>query len=108
MKPDRPTCWEAQFDDVHGRPFTLRETATNECPVSMLHFNPQVAEFIQLFARAKSMREFGASYYGADLNKWPARTVDAFVILQQMDNKINNLRMTPAPQQQAARGKGRR
>lgn len=33
----------------------------------------------------------GASPYGGDLNKWPATDVDAFVILQQEEIKVNNL-----------------
>lgn len=38
------------------------------------------------------MREVvGASPYGGDLNKWPSRLVDAFIILQSEQQKVEKL-----------------
>lgn len=40
------------------------------------------------------MRELaGASPYGGDLNKWPSRTVDAFVLLQDEHNRVEQMRI---------------
>lgn len=38
-------------------------------------------------------KSFGASPYGGNISKWPARTVDAFVILQDEHNRVENLKV---------------
>ena len=83
-----------------GQPFTILGTAINECPVSLLEVESAnfknglgANELVQLFARSQVMHEaFGVSLYGGDLNKWPARLVDAFVLLQEEHRKVENLR----------------
>jgi hypothetical protein len=42
----------------------------------------------------------GASPYGGDLNKWPSRIVDAFVLLQDEHSRVDNMRNSRQSQQQ--------
>lgn len=65
-------------------------TETNECPVSMI--SDKSAEIVQWFERLRMMRSsVGASPHAGDLLKWPAREVDAFVVLEQQRIKVENL-----------------
>lgn len=78
----------------------ILDTATQECPVSLLdpvlnkcrpEFSPK--NLIQEFARLKLLKDtLGLSPYGGDLDKMPAKMVDAFVILQAEQSKIDELR----------------
>lgn len=72
-------------------PFILRETATSECPVSMASSNTE--DILEQFVRVKIMKEFGAVPYGGDLNKFPAKLVDAFAILQAEHAKVESLKL---------------
>jgi hypothetical protein len=77
---------------MKDRPFTIMDTGINECPTSFVE--PETLELVQFFARSFIMKEAtGASPYGGDLNKYPARLADAFVILQNEHAKVENLRM---------------
>lgn len=68
-------------------------TETNECPVSLI--SDKSAETVQWYQRIRLMREStGASPHAGDLLKWPAKEVDAFVILEQQRTKVENLMMT--------------
>ncbi len=93
MSEQRATCWEAGYKDDHGRPFMIFGTATNECPVSLI--SAQSLELVQLFARTRMMKEFGASPYGGNLSRWPSKLVDAFTLLQEEHTKVENLRSSP-------------
>lgn len=52
-------------------------------------------EQIHLYARAKTMRELGASMYGGDLSKWPAKTVDSFMLIQEESARVDRLSVSP-------------
>lgn len=92
-------CWEASYKDGEGNPFSIFDTGTNECPVSLI--SSESIDMIVLYARTKVMREFGASPYGGDLNKWPAKAVDSFVLIQEEHSRIDKLSIVkPKPQQQ--------
>lgn len=44
---------------------------------------PESEAFLDSYFRSKRMAEsFKASLYGQDLSKWPARTVDAFDVIE--------------------------
>ena len=44
------------------------------------------------WVRVRSMKDsVGATPYGGDLNKIPARVVDAFVILQEEHNRVERM-----------------
>ncbi len=80
---------EGNLTGVHG-------TATNECPVSLLTVDRistlSYDETIQSFARAKVMNKaLGVSPYGGDLNKWPSKMVDAFVLLEDESSKVDKI-----------------
>lgn len=85
-------AWEAQYKSGKGKPFTILGTTITECPVSLIL--DESISLVHLFTRSRLMHEtFGASPYGGDLNKWPAREVDAFVILEEERKKVENLRV---------------
>ena len=53
---------------------------------------------VMRFERIRTMKEaFGASPYGGDLNKWPSREVDAFIILQQEHQRVENMMYSTIP-----------
>jgi hypothetical protein len=57
-------------------------------------------ETVMLYSRTRTMKEsFGAVPYGGDLNLWPAKLVDAFIILENERQRVDNLTNVPAPQQ---------
>ena len=39
----------------------------------------------------------GASPYGGDLNKWPSRLVDAFILLQEENSRVDSLMYAVEP-----------
>jgi hypothetical protein len=39
---------------------------------------------------------FGVSPYGGDLDKFPARLVDALIIIREEESKVNNLMVSPS------------
>lgn len=50
---------------------------------------------VQWFQRVRMMHEsVGAMPHGGDLLKWPAKEVDAFVILEQQRSKVEHLMLT--------------
>lgn len=62
---------------------------STECPVSAI--TPQSQELIQIYARNAHMQEAaGASLFGPDMGKWPARMVDVFVALESERVKSDN------------------
>lgn len=66
-------------------------------------------ELIELYDRTLAMKELGAVPYGGDLFKYPAKLVDAFVILQGEEQKVRNLSLstdTPKKLNKQKRGKG--
>ena len=66
--------------------------ATNECPVSLI--TPQSKQIVEVFVRAKFAHQAsGAGLYGPDLSCWPARAVDALVVIQQETNREHNARV---------------
>ncbi len=92
-------CWEASYKDAAGSPFIVLGTATNECPVSLI--SDESKDLIQSFAKATLLyKSLGASPYGGDLNKWPPRTVDAFVILQDEYNSVESQKIPKKPRGQ--------
>lgn len=92
-------CWEAGYRDNAGKPFSITATATNECPVSLLSDRADRSlETVQSFAKAQLMfKNLGASPYGGDLNKWPSKMVDAFVLLQDEHNRVEAMRIVRKP-----------
>jgi len=57
---------------------------------------------VMYYVRVRIMKEaVGVSPYGGDLNKWPSRLVDAFVLLQDEHSRVENMRN--AVQQQSQR-----
>jgi hypothetical protein len=49
-------------------------------------------EIVQEYARFRIMREtFGTSPYGGNLDEWPAKLVDAFLVLREQEIKVDNL-----------------
>lgn len=81
---------------MDGNVTSVRGTGTNECPVSLLTFDRistlSYEETIQAFARAKVMhKSLGVSPYGGDLNKWPSKMVDAFVLLEDESAKVDKI-----------------
>jgi len=83
----------------------IKETATNECPVSLLTLEAKELkgqessmDLVQQFVRGKILhKSFGTSLHGPDLRDWPARTVDAFVILEGEEAKVENLMRAKVP-----------
>ena len=71
------------------------DAGTNECPVSQI--TARELELIQLFARAKVMKDFGASPYGGDLSKWPSKVVDAFMVFQEEHVRVEGMRVAQSP-----------
>jgi hypothetical protein len=58
-------------------------------------------ELLQQWLRVRAMKEsIGATPYGGDLNKIPAKIVDAFVILAEEHARVENMRMARQPQSQ--------
>jgi len=52
---------------------------------------------VQLYVRYKLMQDtFGVSPYGGDLDKFPARLVDALIIIREEESKVNNLMVSPS------------
>ena len=52
-------------------------------------------DLVQTFAKARVMNEAaGAVLYGGDLNRWPSRLVDAFMVLQDEQTRVDSLRMS--------------
>jgi len=50
------------------------------------------------FARVSAMKNIvGASPYGGDLNKWPSRLVDAFILLQEENSRVDSLMYAVEP-----------
>jgi len=85
------------------------DSQIEECPTSFLEmasgsdWDPR--EVVQEYARFRIMREtFGTSPYGGNLDDWPARLTDAFLILREQEIKVNNLSqgMPDAPAHQQA------
>jgi hypothetical protein len=61
----------------------------DECPVS--YITPESRELVQIYLRSTQMKKSqGASLYGPDLNRWPARTVDAFTCLESERIRTEN------------------
>lgn len=55
-------------------------------------------ELVQQFVRGKLMHQaFGSSPYGPNLQDWPARIYDAFVILQGAEAQVENLMRAKVP-----------
>jgi hypothetical protein len=89
----------------------LFDTQTSECPTSLFvtesrgSRNAQTSlELVAYWSRVRILKEsLGASPHGGDLNKFPARIVDAFVILAEEHNRVESMRYAqqPRPQQQA-------
>ena len=86
----------------------IKESATNECPVSLLTLEAKELrgqensmELVQQFVRGKILhKSFGTSLYGPDLREWPARVVDAFMILEAEESKVERLMQAQAPRTQ--------
>jgi hypothetical protein len=58
-------------------------------------------ELVQQFVRGKLLyKSFGTSLHGPDLRDWPARTVDAFVILEGEESKVERLMASQVPRPQ--------
>lgn len=73
-------------------PFNANGTATNECPVSLITAKSE--ELIQVFAKSKALASFGATPYGNNLAKWPAKMVEAFVILEEEQAKTDRMMLS--------------
>lgn len=56
------------------------------------------------------MREFGATMHGGNLSKWPAKMVDAFLLMQEEHSKVDNMMKVnvAAPQVQSPKPRSRR
>jgi len=55
-------------------------------------------DYVQMHAKSVMMfKTFGASLYGSDLSQWPSLIVDAFVILNEEQYKIDS-QMIPKTQ----------
>jgi hypothetical protein len=85
----KPWRWTAQYTTPEGSPFTIFEASTGECPISLITDESQ--ELLELYHKSKVMREFGVAPFGGDMNKWPARLVDAFMVIRQEEMKVENL-----------------
>lgn len=71
--------------------YIVDDVEINECPVSAI--TPESQQLIQLFAMAGHAHEAsGATLFGPDLSKWPARMFDAQVVLEQCRIEENNAR----------------
>ncbi|MCC6591609.1 MAG: hypothetical protein IT168_33290 [Bryobacterales bacterium] len=65
--------------------------AANECPVSLI--TPESKRLVEVFERADFAHQgSGAALYGTDLSRWPARAIDALVVIQQERNREHNAR----------------
>lgn len=67
----------------------LFDTATVECPRSL--YSDELKELVQDFAKSRIFGQFGASLYGPDLSSWPARTVEAFLIMHRESERVDSL-----------------
>ena len=88
--------WTAQYMDRNRQPFIIPETSTSECPTSLLELSStddwDPREVVQEYARFRVMREaFGTTPYGGNLDNFPARLVDAFLLLRQEEIKVEKL-----------------
>ena len=100
--------WTASYLDRDKKPFVILETSTSECPTSLLEMSASddwdPREVVQEYAKFRIMREtFGTAPYGGNLDEWPAKLVDAFLVLREQEIKVNNLSQgTPtSPEHQA-------
>jgi hypothetical protein len=49
---------------------------------------------VAYYIKVRAMREaVGASPHGGDLNKWPSRLVDAFVLLQEEHSRVESMKV---------------
>ena len=65
----------------------LRETQTNECPVSLI--TPDSAELVRLiFSGIRVHHMTGAIDFGTDSTEWDARFFDAMTVVSQEEQLV--------------------
>lgn len=76
-----------------GKIFQIPNLLCGECPVS--YVTPESQELLFLYLRAFQMKEAtGLPMMGPDVLSWPARLVDAFVVLYSETRKVENQMLT--------------
>ncbi len=83
VDPARRPCWSARGsvkvrDRV--REWNIPDTSTSECPVSLI--TAESLMLLRLVADHKSAKDAGASLFGSNAGRWPARFFDALQIVQ--------------------------
>lgn len=94
MDPDRPPSWFAEYTIESGADsitYVVPGTEILECPVS--YITPRSQELVSILGTAThAQRATGASLFGPDLSKWPAKAVDASVCLELERISTDNAR----------------
>ena len=91
MKPDPPDKWSANYRTSKGDFYTIADTTLKECPRSFI--TADSIELIQLTTRLNLAKEkTGACAFGPDLSKYPSRLLDAFIVLEREERKIEHAR----------------
>lgn len=93
--PSAREWWMPRYGDGADS-FVVEGVRANECPKSVVLAAPNSGElraWIEIARRSEFAHQAsGASLYGPDLSKWPARAVDALVTIQQEQNRAENAR----------------
>lgn len=54
----------------------------------------QSIEILDLYSRSLIMKEFAVTMHGGDMLRWPAKILDAFIILCEEAAHVESLRMS--------------
>jgi hypothetical protein len=72
--------------------YEIEDTEIDECPVSLI--SPESIQVVEAHGRARiANQSCGAQMYGPDLSRWPARDVDALVLIETERTKEHNARI---------------
>ncbi len=84
--------WMARHSIKAGKqtiPVVIPSVECDECPVSFI--TPQSEELVAIVTRAQLVgKAAGASLFGPDLSKWPARMYDAATLVAAEDAKVES------------------
>lgn len=91
MSDLRRACWVAKGSaSVRGgvKEWTIAETATKECPVSLI--DSETLGLLEIVSANRTAKESGASIFGPVAAKWPARFFDADQVIRLAESEYLN------------------
>ena len=79
---DLKPWWSPRYETAEQKPVEIEELATAECPVSLI--TQDSIDLLERFFRMQAVKDAVGVVSGpdADPGKWPARLVDALVVIQ--------------------------